>query len=245
VAGAALLVSGALAILPTTGLISTALAEAKPAVTRPSETQRHDLLLAMVQTKHARVTQRDNTALLQSLLDEQLTPPQTRAAYAREMRLARAELAPGKKITIPAMLSTSSDAAQQQGTTYTVVAGDSLWTIAQKQWGDGTLWRAIYDANRETVGADPDLIYPNQKFTIPARPNRAGQPLPAPAPAPTPAPAPLPAGNYTIVSGDTLSQIALRRLGNADRWREIYTRNQGVIGANPNLIYPGTVLSLP
>lgn len=44
---------------------------------------------------------------------------------------------------------------------------------------------------------------------------------------------------YTVRSGDSLSSIA------GAGWRELYQLNRGVIGGNPNLIYPGQVLHLP
>lgn len=52
--------------------------------------------------------------------------------------------------------------------TYTVQAGDSLWKISQKLYGDGNQWRRIYEANRDTI-KDPDVIHPGQTFTIPAK----------------------------------------------------------------------------
>lgn len=67
---------------------------------------------------------------------------------------------------------------------------------------------------------------------------------PAPAPVPTAAPAPASA-SYRVRQGDTLSAIALRTLGNGNRWREIYDLNRDVIGQNPNLIHPGQVFRLP
>jgi nucleoid-associated protein YgaU len=48
---------------------------------------------------------------------------------------------------------------------YTVRPGDSLWAIADEQKLPGG-WSAIYDANRETVGADPDLILPGQSLDL-------------------------------------------------------------------------------
>jgi len=238
-AGATLLVGGALALLPTAGILSTAVTEARPAVTKPS-----GMLPAPARAKQARATERENMALLQSLLEEKLTLRQARTAYTDEVRIAQTKLAPGLEIRIPVMPVASNNAApQQQATTYTVMPGDSLWLIAEKIWGDGEFWRLIYNANSTTI-TDPRLIYPNQKLTIPF--NLAVQPSTVPAPTATvPASTPIPAGNYTIARGDTLSQIALRRLGDAARWREIYTRNQAVIGANPSLIFPGTVLNLP
>jgi nucleoid-associated protein YgaU len=50
--------------------------------------------------------------------------------------------------------------------TYTVVAGDSLSKIAQREYGDANQWRRIFLANREQI-ADPDLIRPGQKLVIP------------------------------------------------------------------------------
>ncbi|MEU9033684.1 LysM domain-containing protein [Streptomyces sp. NPDC048352] len=50
---------------------------------------------------------------------------------------------------------------------------------------------------------------------------------------------------YTVKPGDSLSLIARRELGNEARWRELYAMNRGVVGANPDLIRPGMVLTLP
>lgn len=50
---------------------------------------------------------------------------------------------------------------------------------------------------------------------------------------------------YRVVSGDCLWYIAQRFLGNGARWPEIYNLNKGVIGGNPNLIYPGQLYNIP
>ncbi|WP_240666608.1 LysM peptidoglycan-binding domain-containing protein [Longirhabdus pacifica] len=52
--------------------------------------------------------------------------------------------------------------------TYIVVPGDSLWKIAHKMYRDGSKWQIIYNANRKTIGEDPDKIFPGQKLVIPA-----------------------------------------------------------------------------
>ena len=60
-------------------------------------------------------------------------------------------------------------------------------------------------------------------------------------------PAPKPVDNtvtYTVKPGDTLWGIAERFLGKGSRWREIYYANQAIIGANPNIIYPGQKLTI-
>ena len=49
---------------------------------------------------------------------------------------------------------------------YTVAEGDSLWSIAQKELGDGFRWNEIYEANKGTI-KDANVIHAGQKLTIP------------------------------------------------------------------------------
>jgi nucleoid-associated protein YgaU len=53
------------------------------------------------------------------------------------------------------------------GQKYTVVSGDSLSLISKKFWGDLMLWPILYDANRQTVGSDPNRIEIGQRLSIP------------------------------------------------------------------------------
>lgn len=58
-------------------------------------------------------------------------------------------------------------------------------------------------------------------------------------------PAPSRAVSYTIVKGDCLWNIAKKFYGSGSKYSVIYNANQAVIGGNPNLIYPGQVLTIP
>lgn len=58
-------------------------------------------------------------------------------------------------------------------------------------------------------------------------------------------PAPASSQTYTVVKGDCLWNIAKRFYGNGSKYTVIYNANKGVIGGNPNLIYPGQVLTIP
>lgn len=58
-------------------------------------------------------------------------------------------------------------------------------------------------------------------------------------------PAPAVSQTYTVVKGDCLWRIAKRFYGNGSKYPVIYDANRGVIGGNPNLIYPGQVLTIP
>ena len=53
------------------------------------------------------------------------------------------------------------------GQNYTVKQGDCLWNIAKRFYGNGSLYTKIYNANRNKI-KNPNLIYPNQVFWIPA-----------------------------------------------------------------------------
>ncbi len=49
---------------------------------------------------------------------------------------------------------------------------------------------------------------------------------------------------YTIVKGDTLSGIAKRFYGDANKYHQIFEANRGII-KNADLIYPGQVIRIP
>lgn len=53
-------------------------------------------------------------------------------------------------------------------TSHKVVKGECLWWIAEYKdiYNDPFMWPLIYKANRDQI-KNPDLIYPNQIFTIP------------------------------------------------------------------------------
>lgn len=63
--------------------------------------------------------------------------------------------------------ATSRSAPVERERTYTVVAGDSLSKIAQREYGDASQWRRIYEANRGSI-SNPDLIHPGQVLSLPA-----------------------------------------------------------------------------
>ena len=49
---------------------------------------------------------------------------------------------------------------------YTVVKGDSLWKIAKGVYGNGAMWKAIYEANKDLIN-DPNLIFVGQVLDMP------------------------------------------------------------------------------
>ncbi len=61
-----------------------------------------------------------------------------------------------------------TDAASQvlRDRKITVQRGDNLWRIAEQNYGEGLRYSLIFGANSDLI-RDPDLIYPDQVFTIP------------------------------------------------------------------------------
>lgn len=104
---------------------------------------------------------------------------------------------------------------------YVVQPGDTLSSIAAADAVRGG-WQALYAANRRVIGPDPDVIHPGTVLVLP------GQATPV---------------SYTVRTGDSLSGIATE-FAIPGGWRELYAANRRVIGPDPNVIHPGTVLAL-
>lgn len=64
----------------------------------------------------------------------------------------------------PAVPPSPEPAPEEQ--TYTVRRGDCVWRIAESHCGSGFRWSEVYNANQSQI-TNPDLIYPDQRFTIP------------------------------------------------------------------------------
>jgi len=110
---------------------------------------------------------------------------------------------------------------------YTVMVGDYLWKISGKPdiYDDPTHWMRIYSYNADQID-DPDLIYPDWILKI----QREVGP-----------------DEYLVAKGDYLQKIAENPevLGEPDSWTQIYEKNKKILGDDPNLIFPHTVLVIP
>jgi nucleoid-associated protein YgaU len=100
--------------------------------------------------------------------------------------------------------------------TYLTQPGDNLTTIAERFYGDGSLWKKIYQANTDVIGDNPDLIQTGWTLTIPDADGAAEA-----------------ADTWVTKAGDTLSGIAERFYGDASQWKGIYEANKKVIGPDP------------
>ena len=79
-------------------------------------------------------------------------------------------------LLFPMGVSVATAAPLGQETTYTIVLGDNLWTLAEKYLGNGAAYRAIVLATKAKYEEDPtfakivnvSLIYPGWKLLIPS-----------------------------------------------------------------------------
>ncbi len=111
-------------------------------------------------------------------------------------------------------------------------------TLAQQGWG---AWPACsaklgLSAADRAGDAEPPAA---SRAERPAAPAPAAPAPAAPAPA---APAPAVSGaSYTVERGDTLARIAT---AHGVHWASLHEANRGIIGADPNRIFPGQVLTI-
>ena len=75
---------------------------------------------------------------------------------------------PSPAVVAPAATSVPPT-VEVAGQTYEVQSGDTLLSIARDQLGDTTQWRRIYDANKDTIGADPDKLKLGMSLKIPPK----------------------------------------------------------------------------
>jgi nucleoid-associated protein YgaU len=143
----------------------------------------------------------------------------------------------------------STAAAEQDYANYTVRdarPAESLWSIAERELGDGEKWRAIAEANEGRTMSDGAVfradvfLQPGWDLLIPATRHTAGT-----------GGAGHETRSVTVEQGQTLSAIAEDKLGEATRYPEIYAKNRGEAQpgghhfTNPDLIYPSQRLDLP
>lgn len=144
------------------------------------------------------------------------------------------------KATPPAAKATASAGM----TSYTIKSGDTLSTIAGEFYKDTRKWTVIAKAN---PGLDPARLKVGTVISVPK--DGAGSLEARTAPERASASA-RPTGSstgteHTVASGETLSQIAERYLGNKGAWKRIYDANKGVIGSDPAKLKVGTKLVIP
>ncbi len=83
--------------------------------------------------------------------------------------LEKAIVAVGNTLGISKVESTvevADAAGAKEPVFHTVKKGDTLWAISAKQYGNGSKYKAIFEANKPML-SHPDKIYPGQVLRIP------------------------------------------------------------------------------
>ncbi|MEX0585172.1 MAG: LysM peptidoglycan-binding domain-containing protein, partial [Pirellulales bacterium] len=183
--------------------------------------------------------------------------------FERPVELPRQRLVAPTTVRPKARVAPASSAAPQESPTdrekYTVCAGDTLWSIAQRTYGSGGFFRALAQFNRQRIAhadelkAGTEILLPDEQELRRRFPQLcpnvkkkttyvAADATDDEGAAETP-----PAGSrvYVVEEGDTLIEIARYELGDAARWQEIARANQRVLRGDANEIAPGMKLVLP
>jgi len=114
---------------------------------------------------------------------------------------------------------------------YMIQPNDYLTKIAKKEYGVVSMWREMYDWNREMIGENPDLIYPFEELSLKKESASAK-------------PKVYEYVDYTVEKGETLWCISKKLYGNSYAWIVILRDNLDILGSDYNSITPGMVLKI-
>ena len=141
--------------------------------------------------------------------------------------------------------SSTTEEGSDTSSTYTVKAGDDLWSISEQVYDDGYQWTKIALENKLD---NPGTIFEGSKLIIPTltpeekelavERNKIQEATPSSAIEGVS----IEGDTYKIVEGDNLWDISVRAYGDGYKWVELAEINKI---ENPNLIYPDNVLNLP
>jgi len=172
-------------------------------------------------------------------------------------RSAVTATAPLTAYTTNAPTTGSTTADSSTSPTYTVEQtrpAQSLWSIAAAQLGDGDRWQEIADLNQGRTMVDGRIFEatgPIQPGWVLLMPSTSSTTTGAATPTKAAAPAPQAERAVTVHTGDSLSGIAQKQLGDADRYPELFAANQdraepgGAHLTDPDVIDPGWTLVIP
>lgn len=133
--------------------------------------------------------------------------------------------------------------------THVIGKGDTLASIAQREYGNKALAQKLYEHNRVAIG-NPRAMKIGTRIELPSVEVLTGQPKAEPVQPALPEPAVAtetnqPAGRrYTVKTGDNLGSIAKSQLGSTKRWQDLLAANSKVL-RDPKQLKPGMTLVIP
>ncbi len=128
----------------------------------------------------------------------------------------------------------STGEAESRTMVYTVEPGDTLSKIAVRYYGNASLWRKIFEDNRDVI-ANPNRVRAGMRIRlyladVTAETAEAGVPDTT--------------GTYTVRRGDSLWKIARAMYGQGWQWRRIYDANRSAI-PETLMLRVGQILVIP
>ncbi|WP_371666391.1 LysM peptidoglycan-binding domain-containing protein [Streptomyces sp. NBC_00289] len=192
----------------------------------------------------------------------------TSSALASDAQAAPATTAPSTPGKAQASQSANAGQASPASTvstsayrtSYTVREtrpADSLWGIAERELGDGERWREIANLNEGRVMPDGQVfransfLQPGWRIEMPDTAAFAGGVRTQLGDGP-PASAGKSEHAVTAHSGDYLSKIAEEKLGDGDKWPELFKASEGMPQphglpeiTDPDVIYAGQQITVP
>jgi len=133
--------------------------------------------------------------------------------------------------------------------THVIGKGDTLASIAQREYGSKALAQRLYEHNRAAIG-NPRAMKIGTRIELPSVEVLTGQPKAEPVQPSLPepsvgTPSAQPAGRrYTVKPGDNLGSIAKSQLGSTKRWQDLLAANSKVL-RDPKQLKPGMTLVIP
>ena len=119
-------------------------------------------------------------------------------------------------------ITTTASQTESKSVEYEIKKGDTLWKIAQENYGDGYAWTNIYE-NNKTIISNPNIIETGTKIVIPKLESQKEL------------------KSYTVQKGDNLWKIADVQCGSGYMWTDIAIQNNL---QNPRVIHAGNVLKI-
>ena len=152
----------------------------------------------------------------------------------------------GRLVDGPPPSSTIGDQDNSAGDQlHTVRSGETLRSICSVYYGDSGLASAVADWNRMP---NPNNLERGQTIALPTRASLFAvhaSPSIQPAVALDRSPRSTPSvSEYTVKSGDTLSELAYKLMGTSKKTTELFHFNRDVM-PDPDTIYPGMILQYP
>lgn len=100
---------------------------------------------------------------------QETLPEAQQAEATQNTEPAASEVAPPSPEAVPEIQieAQTEEAELKEGERiHKVDIFESLWSIAEKEYGDGSQWEQIYEANKDQI-EDPKVIFPKQELIIP------------------------------------------------------------------------------